>query len=77
MAVVLTLDRQKVKQSHYVPEHTRGIPRGRVSQISRQSAHGGGKVVSTGRLYPQEVLPVLIYVKVNSGAIVRPEGLCQ
>jgi hypothetical protein len=50
-------------------------------QISRQSAHEGGKVVSS--MYrpslPPEIFPVLIFVKglVNPRDLVRPEGLCQ
>jgi len=52
----------KVKQSDYRPGQALRVPGGWGSQISRQSAHKGGKVVSPTH---------------RPRAIVRSEGLCQ
>jgi len=62
----------KVKQSYYRPGQALRVPESGDSQISRPSAHEGGKVASLKHrsLYPHEIFLVLISVKNLS----RPQG---
>jgi hypothetical protein len=53
------------------------IPEFRGSQISRQSALEGGKVVSTTHRLPLHLRKYSCYSVVLETAIVRPEILCQ
>jgi hypothetical protein len=71
----------KEKLSHYRPGQAVRVPRDWDSQISRHSAHEGGKVVSPTHRppFPQEIFLILISVRgwVDPRVIVRLEGLCQ
>ena len=63
----------KLKQLLYMPGQPLGVPGGRGSQISRQSAHEGGKVVSPKHRPP---LPPGSN-RVDPRSIVWTNGLCQ
>jgi hypothetical protein len=78
---IFRLSKVKVNQSHYRPGQAHSVPGGWGSEIWRQSAHGGGKVVSiTHRPHlPHRKFLVLISVKGwdDLRVIVQPEGLGQ
>ena len=73
---------EKIKQYLYMPGQALRVPGGRGSQISRESAHEGGKVVSPKHrltLPPRKYswYSFLLRGWVDPRAIVRPEGLCH
>jgi hypothetical protein len=70
---------QKVKQSHYRPGQALRVRGGWGSQISRQLAHEGGKIVSPTHwpTLPPRKYSWYSFLLVNPRATVQPEGLYQ
>jgi hypothetical protein len=78
----MLLVKVKVKQSHYKPWQALRVPGGWGSQISRQSAHEGGKVISATHRspLPPGIIPGVLICDwgwVNPRTVVRPGGLRQ
>ena len=73
----LGMQSKKVKRYRYRPGAAQSVPGSQVSQISWQQYGGRLSALRTGRLYPQEILLVLISVRgcVDPRVIVRSEGL--
>ena len=81
LPVLLVFTKVTVKQSRFRPAVAQRVPGSKGSQITWQRHRMVVRLsaLRTGRLYPKEMLPVLISVRgrVDPRAIVRSEWLCQ